>query len=104
MNSFHLALEDCAMKDLGYRGQWFTWERGHFEGSIIRERLDRAVANNDWKALFINHRVDHLVHSFSDYFPLLLYTDIGGRQQRVSHFKFEASWLMKASCESEVHR
>ncbi|KAH1046178.1 hypothetical protein J1N35_036962 [Gossypium stocksii] len=41
MNAFQMALEDCRLNDLGFVGRWFTWERGKFLDTNIREHLDR---------------------------------------------------------------
>jgi hypothetical protein len=46
MQAFHDALSDCELEDLGYSGNIFTWKRGR-----IRERLDRAVANEAWNTM-----------------------------------------------------
>jgi hypothetical protein len=53
MNKFRLALEDCGLMDLGYKGDTFTW-RNHSQRKekYIRERLDRAVANTAWRSVF----------------------------------------------------
>jgi hypothetical protein len=40
LQAFHDALDDCALVDMGFTGDMFTWQRGK-----IRERLDRGVAN-----------------------------------------------------------
>ncbi|KAA3453717.1 reverse transcriptase [Gossypium australe] len=48
MVAFRSALEDCNLTDLGFKGHWFTWERGKFKSTNIRERLDRGVANFNW--------------------------------------------------------
>jgi hypothetical protein len=53
MDVFREALEECGVEDLGYEGDMFTWRNNQFTGgSFIRERLDRAVANTEWRALF----------------------------------------------------
>jgi hypothetical protein len=41
MQAFRDALSGCNLEDLGFIGDPFTWKRGR-----LRERLDRAVANN----------------------------------------------------------
>jgi hypothetical protein len=40
MKAFQDALTDCELEDIDFLGDKYTWNRG-----IIRERLDRAVAN-----------------------------------------------------------
>jgi hypothetical protein len=47
MQQFRDALTHCNLTDLGFLGDAFTWRRGR-----IRERLDRAVANQAWRDLF----------------------------------------------------
>jgi hypothetical protein len=43
------------LEDLGYIGNIFTWKRGN-----IRERLDRAVGDANWSALFPSTGVHNL--------------------------------------------
>lgn len=45
MPDFRMALEDYEFSYLGFNGRWYTWERGRFSSTKIRERLDRGVAN-----------------------------------------------------------
>ncbi|KAA3481356.1 hypothetical protein EPI10_021727 [Gossypium australe] len=43
------------LNDLGFVDRWFTWERGRFRSTNIRERLDRGVASLSWMNLFPNY-------------------------------------------------
>ncbi|KAA3471358.1 reverse transcriptase [Gossypium australe] len=63
MNEFRTTLEDCNLSDLGFVGRWFTWKRGKFLASNIRERLDRGVATLNWVNLFPKYQLEHLGHS-----------------------------------------
>ncbi|KAA3465124.1 Exo_endo_phos domain-containing protein [Gossypium australe] len=54
MKTYRKVLEDCELADLGFSGQWYTWERGRLVSNNIRERLDRGVANPKWWDLFSN--------------------------------------------------
>jgi hypothetical protein len=47
MQGFRDALSDCELEDLGFTGDKFTWQGGR-----LRERLDRAVANQRWIIMF----------------------------------------------------
>lgn len=42
MSAFREVLKECDLSDLGFSGQWFTWERVKLLDSNIRERLDRG--------------------------------------------------------------
>ncbi|KAA3460773.1 reverse transcriptase [Gossypium australe] len=71
MEAFREVLEDYELADLGFSGQWYTWERGGLARNNIMKRLDRGVANTKWWNLFSNFEVNHLQHSFSDHCPLV---------------------------------
>ncbi|GMI64370.1 hypothetical protein HRI_000106300 [Hibiscus trionum] len=105
MEGFSAALSDCGLDDLGFTGQWFTWEKGKFSNTNIRERLDRGVANGAWWELFPDYKVAHLQHSFSDHCPVLVNTSFGSSTHvRTWQFRFEAAWLLEDSCEPEVKK
>jgi hypothetical protein len=53
MHRFRKTLEYCQLKDLGYEGDMYTWRNhNHVAENYIRERLDRAVANSQWRSHF----------------------------------------------------
>ncbi|KAK5802172.1 hypothetical protein PVK06_029755 [Gossypium arboreum] len=68
------SLGDCNLNDLDYVGRWYTWKRGNFYDTNIRERLDRGVATLSWINNFPIYQVEQLSHSFSDHCPILLDT------------------------------
>lgn len=39
MITFREVPEDCELSDLGFSGQWYTWERGTLVRNNIREIL-----------------------------------------------------------------
>ncbi|KAA3485539.1 reverse transcriptase [Gossypium australe] len=103
--AFRSALEDCNLTDLGFRGLWFTWERGRVSSTNIRERLNRGVATLSWLDLFPRFQVKHLTHSFFDYCPILLDTMGAGRidyRNNSNSFRFEAKWCLESSLEELV--
>jgi ribonuclease HI len=97
---FREVLVDCGLSDLGYRGSKFTWNNGQQNGSFIKERLDRAVANKEWCGLFKNRDIWVLPSRTSDHKPLLLstYDKTGGSVYFQKSFKFEAHWLQDEEC------
>ncbi|KAA3481168.1 reverse transcriptase [Gossypium australe] len=105
MKDFRTTLKDCKLIDLGFRGCWFTWERGRQRSTNIRERLDRGVATLQWVELFSYYQVEHLSHSFSNHCPVLL--DTLGRErdslENMKHeFRFEAKWCLDGTFEELV--
>lgn len=73
MELFRNVLNECCLKDVGYTGSWFTWERGNFPKTNIRETLDRGVETDNWMCMFSNVKIKHVPHSFSDHFTLSHY-------------------------------
>ncbi|MFQ6671653.1 hypothetical protein Gotur_036121 [Gossypium turneri] len=93
MEAFRTVLEDCNLRDMGFSGRWFTWERGNLPETNIRERLDRGVAMEEWISLFSDFQIRHMSHSFSDHCPLLITTKQEDKRRLARGFQFEA-WYM----------
>ncbi|XVF53489.1 hypothetical protein PTKIN_Ptkin05aG0103300 [Pterospermum kingtungense] len=74
IRDFCETLDECGLNDLGYVGPWFTWKRGDNMQTMLRERLDRVVATQDWGHMFSNYVVSYLTCSRSDHKPILLDT------------------------------
>jgi hypothetical protein len=100
MDHFRVALEECSLSDLGYIGSKYTWTNCHQDGTFMKERLDRAIANKEWCELFANYEVRVLAARTSDHKPLLL-TMADTYDSHIRYhksFKFEASWLEDREC------
>jgi hypothetical protein len=52
IKNFQSVLTDCELADLGYRGPKYTWSNCQEGQALIKERLDRGVANLAWCDLF----------------------------------------------------
>ncbi|MBA0700551.1 hypothetical protein Goari_022121 [Gossypium aridum] len=104
MEAFRTVLEDCNLRDLGFSGRWFSWERGNLPETNIRERLDRGVAMEEWISLLLDFQIRHMSHSFSDHCPLLITTKQEDKRRFARGFQFEAWWVLEESFYSEVKR
>ncbi|GLT29837.1 hypothetical protein SLA2020_046790 [Shorea laevis] len=60
----------CNVVDLGFIGNRFTWINCRFSRQLIRERLDRAWANLDWKLIFPELAIFHLLQTHFDHCPI----------------------------------
>ncbi|MBA0568053.1 hypothetical protein Golob_005571, partial [Gossypium lobatum] len=102
MEAFRKTLEECNLFDMGFNGNWFTWERGNLPETNIQERLDRGVATEEWVQIFPEFQIQHLPHTISDHCPLLINTkkECSARIRKV--FKFEAWWVLEDSFFNEV--
>ena len=60
MEDFRHALEWCELIDLGHKGNTYTWNNRKLEEANTRQRLDRVVGNELWKAKFPSCTITHL--------------------------------------------
>lgn len=100
MDAFKEAIDYCELRDLGFRGSIFTWKRGNSPSTVVRERLDRFMANDNWCELFSLWEVVHLpISRRSDHCPILLKTGENMvKRGGDSITKFEYLWLSKEEC------
>jgi hypothetical protein len=69
LQAFHDMLSECALNDVGFVGDLFTWRRGQ-----IRERLDRAIANLQWSNLYPQSMLVNSESIRSDHRPIVMDT------------------------------
>ena len=83
-------LEDCQLVDCSFLDDEFTCHRGN-----VRERLDRALANDAWNNLFSGETMHHLNYYKSDHKSILMPVDEELAQDRPDPylFRFEALWV-----------
>ena len=105
MDRFREALVDCELQDLGFEGDVYTWRNNNRRAQgYVRERLDRALANMEWRAHFATVQVLNGDPRHSDHRPVIISTERkevrngGGRKA----FFFEAAWLEEENCEEVV--
>ena len=72
MEEFQATLELCHLYDLGFQGYKFTWNNKRPGAANTRERLDRAVANREWKEKFSASTLTHRFNHASDHVPIFL--------------------------------
>uniref|UniRef100_A0A803MWZ9 Uncharacterized protein n=1 Tax=Chenopodium quinoa TaxID=63459 RepID=A0A803MWZ9_CHEQI len=96
------AIDVCELEDIGYVGHDYTWTNNRDEEKNVQERLDRFLANNEWRNFFVGSFVSHLSKRNSDHLPLLLCISEGVGKPKKKKFrkryKFEEMWLRDESC------
>ncbi|KAK1367590.1 hypothetical protein POM88_033682 [Heracleum sosnowskyi] len=103
MDAFRETIDFCQFRDTGFKGSGFTWQRGNTPRTLVRERLDRFLANDNWCELFPQYEVSHLPIYRSDHAPILLKADVTGRGYAGDRrFIFEALWLSNVDCEKVI--
>lgn len=78
-------------------GGRFTWHRNCRGNRVVAKKLDRGLANLQWRLEFPEAYVEVLSRLHSDHNPILLH--LGGLPQlRGSRpFRFEAAWIVHDS-------
>ncbi|KAL2900568.1 hypothetical protein RDABS01_025650 [Bienertia sinuspersici] len=103
MEEFCEVIEDCCLCDLGFKGNTFTWQQGNSLATIIKERLDRFLANIAWCSLFPEEMVFNLNIQNPDHGSILLkqaLTRISVTKKWL--LKFESYWLSDSGCKQVV--
>jgi hypothetical protein len=90
-------MDGFGMVDLGFSGNSCTWSNHRQGSSLIKERLDRGIANCNWVHYFPSYSVVHLPAHSSDHCPLLLTTS--HRAPSLPRpFRFEEFWTKDPTC------
>ncbi|KAL2929017.1 RNA polymerase II holoenzyme cyclin-like subunit [Bienertia sinuspersici] len=99
MDAFRHVIDDCHLQDLGYRGSVFTWQYGRTPSTLIRERLDRFLADEGWCHMFPNPEVRYFPVYRFDHALICLSTNLNVRSSKQGKsFRFEAMWLSHRDC------
>nr|KYP64025.1 Transposon TX1 uncharacterized [Cajanus cajan] len=100
-SQFMEVLNDCNLLDMGAKGLRFTWYRNQ-RGVVIAKRLDRAVCNVAWQAMFPEAYVENLCRVYSDHCPLLLRREGSRDKSQDRPFRFQAAWATHKDFERVV--
>lgn len=103
MPAFRVVLADCDLTDLGFVGLPFTYDNGRDGNANVKVRLDRVVANTDWRDMFGEATLHHLVSSRFDHCPLLLEIKKEGCERHKPRiFRYEIMWEHLESLAEEI--
>ena len=98
ISNFRKAITDCGLKDLGFVGHPFTWEKWRGTDRWVEERLDRALANEAWCRRFGQARLSHISRIVSDHNPILLEIFKFVPKPYNRRFRFENAWISEEGC------
>ena len=102
MQQFRDVMDECGFINLGFLGPSYTWQK-HFSAShSIWERLNCALATNDWLLRFAGTHVQHLKSDTSDYSPLWIDMEGLNFQSISKSFRFDEAWLSNHTCSKVV--
>lgn len=87
-------MEDNGLIDLGFSGPSHTWFRGDSQSTFKSARLDRFMANDEWRICFDEGVVKHLPKACSDHYPIILSTCGFAPVPMICRpFRFQVAWL-----------
>ena len=72
INGFRDAVDDCGLREVIMSGYPFTWERSRGCANWVEEKLDRALAYDEWHKVFYTVSVLNEDASLSDHMAILL--------------------------------
>lgn len=101
-DGFRAAIDDCNLTELDLTEGEYTWEKSKGTPDWVRERLDRAFANNDWWQKFPLCKlcVKHAI--YSDHDPIVLDLLNVSFSRKNFRFRFENVWLKEPNFHIEV--
>ena len=106
MENFCDTLNQCQLHDLGYKGIRFTWCTMQHDEDFVKERLDRALANNEYRDVFPIRLVKILANWSSDHTPM--YVQFSGVERRYHHgrrkFHYEEEWSGHECTKAIIHQ
>lgn len=100
--AFNHWIERCELSDLGFQGPKYTWDNKRDGAANIKERIDRALANEAWCKLFPNNAVLHLPRTYTDDLPVLTCCYGLDDKKKARPFRFEKAWLMNGECKGII--
>ncbi|XP_021738161.1 uncharacterized protein LOC110704651 [Chenopodium quinoa] len=97
-------VENNGLIDLGCTGPEHTWFRGLTPDNFKSARLDRGLANEEWRLLFAEGAVRNLPRIKSDHCPILISTNGFAPISMVNRpFRFQAAWVHHGKFEEFVN-
>ncbi|XP_043812750.1 uncharacterized protein LOC122723709 [Manihot esculenta] len=93
MQGFRQALEDNNLVQIPTVGSFFTWEKGRESNNMVREKLDRALATEDWAHKFTNIVCSVVHFPRSDHKPLVINTAPKDNRDDRRRIQFDNTWL-----------
>lgn len=94
-------MDDCDFMDLHTIGGLFTWRKNVQRGVHVRKKLDRCMADVDWRLSFPHALVEVLHQHNSDHNPLLL-SCVKASSKKSKLFHFQAAWIKHPDYENVV--
>ncbi|KAH7835784.1 hypothetical protein Vadar_029843 [Vaccinium darrowii] len=101
MEIFNNFISDSGLIDLDFNGINYTWSNKRAGDNSIRERIDKALANTEWRLKFPYAQVFHEPICGSDHAPIVLNCYVPLKNVK-KVFKFESMWTTSPDCHEVI--
>ncbi|CAL9020486.1 unnamed protein product [Prunus brigantina] len=98
MRDFGMALEDCGLTSMKYKGYKFTWTNNRTGDDRVQLRLDRGVGNAVVFQAFPRAIVHHVNSLVSDHLPVFIHFGGSDSVRWAQRFIFEEMWTKVDGC------
>jgi hypothetical protein len=95
-------LSHYVLHDLGFTGLPWTYDNMQKGKRNVCARMDRVVASPGWKHLFPSARLQHIVSSRSDHYPILLELEKEQNLMPPRTFRYKITWEREESLQEEI--
>ncbi|KAF2301233.1 hypothetical protein GH714_021041 [Hevea brasiliensis] len=92
VQDFRDAVLQAGLSDVNMNGYKYTWDNARDDDDWVEAKLDRFLANDDWKQRFALSKAAVLDYSSSDHLPILLQVRIFLPRHSPRLFRFENTW------------
>ncbi|KAL9669219.1 hypothetical protein QQ045_006762 [Rhodiola kirilowii] len=104
MKLFRDCLDDCELSDLGFMWMSFTYSNKRKGEDEVKARLDRVVANEQWRTSFSRAVVKHEIAYSLDHSHVFLCLKDDIRRKHHQLRRFEPMWLRHKEFKEEFRR
>ncbi|KAF2301217.1 hypothetical protein GH714_020887 [Hevea brasiliensis] len=102
VQDFRDAVLQAGLSDVNMNGYKYTWDNARDDDDWVEAKLDRFLANDDWKRRFALSKAAVLDYSSSDHLPILLQVRIFLPRHSPRLFRFENTWGAESGCREIV--
>lgn len=93
MLAFRELIQNCDLHDLGFTGFPFNYDNRREGRNNVRVRLDRALADDNWRDIFSEVHIVHLTSPCSDHCPIQLqFNMVNPSSNRSKCLHYEICW------------
>lgn len=93
-NNFNVWIENKCLMDMDYTGPSFIWSRCKSPRTKQWAKLDRGLCNTQWRIMFEEGSLRHLIQNQSDHCHIVVSTNgFAPIPNVLRHFRFQTAWM-----------